>query len=162
MIWQPARVRYGYRRLTVLLRREGWQVNHKLVYRLYVEEGLLMRRRNPKRRKSCAVRLERPTAQGANECWSMDFMADQLFQGQRFRILTLVDNFSRESLALRAAQRFRGDDVVKVLEAVTAERGLPQDDPRGQRTGVHLEVFGLVGLLQRREARLQPAGKAHG
>jgi putative transposase len=120
-----SRVRYGYRRLTVLLRREGWQVNHKLVYRLYVEEGLLMRRRNPKRRKSCAVRMERPVAQGTNECWSMDFMADQLFQGQRFRILTLVDNFSRESLAVRAAQRFRGDDVVKVLETVTAERGLP-------------------------------------
>ena len=53
-------------------------------------------------------------------------MADQLFQGQRFRILTLVDNFSRESLALRAAQRFRGDDVVKVLETVTADRGLPR------------------------------------
>ncbi len=120
-----SRVRYGHRRLTVLLRREGWQVNHKLVYRLYVEEGLLMRRRNPKRRKSCAVRMERPVAQGTNECWSMDFMADQLFQGQRFRILTLVDNFSRESLAARAAQRFRGDDVVKVLETVTAERGLP-------------------------------------
>ena len=65
-------------------------MNHKLVYRLYVEEGLLMRRRNPKRRKSCAIRMERPTAQGANECWSMDFMADQLFQGRRFRILTLV------------------------------------------------------------------------
>jgi len=120
------RVRYGYRRLTVLLRREGWQVNHKLVYRLYVEEGLLVRRKNPKRRKSCTIRMERLVAQGVNDCWSMDFMADQLFQGQRFRILTLVDNFSRESLALRAAQRFRGDDVVKVLETVTAERGAPR------------------------------------
>ncbi len=120
------RVRYGYRRLTVLLRREGWQVNHKLVYRLYVEEGLLVRRKNPKRRKSCAVRVERPTAQAANECWSMDFMSDQLFQGQRFRILTLVDNFSRESLALQTAQRFRGDDVVRALETITAARGLPK------------------------------------
>ncbi len=121
-----ARVRYGYRRLAVLLRREGWRINHKLVYRLYVEEGLQMRRKNPKRRKSCTVRLERPVAQSTNECWSMDFMSDQLFQGQRFRILTLVDNFSRESLALRMAQRFRGDAVVQVLESVTAERGLPQ------------------------------------
>ena len=70
--------------------------------------------------------MERVTAERANECWSMDFMADQLFQGRRFRILTLVDNFSRSSLALRAAPRFRGDDVVTVLEAVTADRGLPQ------------------------------------
>jgi putative transposase len=70
--------------------------------------------------------MERPLAGGANECWSMDFMADQLFQGKRFRILTLVDNFSRESLALRASDRFRGDDVVKVLEAVSAQRGWPQ------------------------------------
>jgi putative transposase len=101
-------------------------VNHKLVYRLYVEEGLLLRRQNPKRRKSCAVRLERPLARGTNECWSMDFMSDQLYQGQRFRILTLVDNFSRESLLLRAGQRFRGDNVVKAVEAVTAERGLPR------------------------------------
>ncbi len=61
-----SRVGYGYRRLCVLLRREGWQVNHKLVYRLYVEEGLLLRRKKPRRRKSCAVRVERPTAQRAN------------------------------------------------------------------------------------------------
>jgi putative transposase len=120
------RVRYGYRRLTVLLRREGWPVNHKLVYRLSVEEGLQMRRRSPKLRKSCAIRMDRPVAQRTNECWSMDFMAEQLFQGQRFRILTLVDHFSRESLALRVAQRFRGDDVVQVLESVMTERGLPR------------------------------------
>jgi len=118
--------RYGYRMITGLLNNSGWQVNHKLVYRLYVEEGLLMRRRNPKRRKSCAVRMERPTAQAANECWSMDCMADQLFQGRRFRILTLVDNFSRESLGIRVGQRLTGDDVVKVLEAVTAERRKPR------------------------------------
>ena len=121
-----SRVRYGYRRLHILLRREGFQVNHKLVYRLYVEEGLLLRRKTPKRRKSCAVRQDRPVARSINECWSMDFMAEQLFQGRRFRILTLVDNFSRESLALRASDRFRGEDVVKVLESVTAERGFPR------------------------------------
>ena len=121
-----SRIRYGYRRLWVLLRREGWEVNHKLIYRLYVEEGLQLRRKSPKRRKSCAVRVERPEARGANESWSMDFMSDQLFQGQRFRILTLMDNFSRESLALRVSNRFRGEDVVKVLELVTSQRGLPK------------------------------------
>jgi putative transposase len=75
---------------------------------------MLVRRKNPKCRKSCAVRMERPKVRGTNDCWSTDFMADQLFQGQRFRILTLVDNFGRESLAVGAAQRFRGADVVRV------------------------------------------------
>lgn len=121
-----SRIRYGYRRLCVLLRREGWVVNHKLVYRLYVEEGLILRRKGPRRRKSSTVRMERPAAQGANDSWSMDFMSDQLFQGRRFRVLTLVDNFSRESLALRAAERFRGEDVVQVLEEVSAQRGFPK------------------------------------
>ena len=121
-----SRIRYGYRRLHVLLRREGWMVNHKLVYRLYVEESLILRRKGPKRRKSNVVRQERSVAQGRNDSWSMDFMSDQLFEGRRFRILTLVDNFSRESLVLSAAERFRGDDVVKVLERVSAQRGLPK------------------------------------
>ena len=112
--------------MCVLLRREGWLVNHKLVYRLYVEEGLILRRKGPRRRKSCTVRMERPAAQCTNDSWSMDFMSDQLLAGRRFRVLTLVDNFSRESLALRARDRFRGDDVVKVLEEVPANRGLPK------------------------------------
>jgi putative transposase len=101
-------------------------VNHKLVYRLYVEEGLILRRRGPRRRKSCAVRMERPAARGTNDSWSMDFMSDQLLEGRRFRVLTLVDNFSRESLALRARDRFRGEDVVQVLEEVSAQRGVPK------------------------------------
>ena len=121
-----SRVRYGYQRLHVLLKREGWQVNHKLVYRLYCEEGLQMRTKRPRRHKSCRVRRERPKASQANASWSMDFMADQLFSGQRFRILTLVDNFTRESLAIRAGQRFTGDDVVGVLEEIVKERGKPQ------------------------------------
>jgi putative transposase len=62
----------------------------------------------------------------ANEHWSMDFMADQLFNGQQFRILTLVDNFSRESLAIRVGQRLSGDDVVRTLEHVTQQRGVPR------------------------------------
>jgi putative transposase len=121
-----SRVRYGYRRLHILLKREGWQVNHKLVYRLYLEEGLQVRIKTPKRKRSCQIRGERPVAGKANESWSMDFMADQLFDGRRFRLLTLVDNFSRESLAIRVGQRLTGDDVVGVLEAVSAERGTPQ------------------------------------
>ena len=84
-----SRVRYGYRRLHTLLKREGWQVNHKLVYRLYIEEGLQMRIKTPRRHKSCRARVERPKATRANESWSMDFVSDRLFDGRRFRLLTL-------------------------------------------------------------------------
>ena len=122
-----ARVNYGYRRLHLLLDREGWQINHKRVYRLYTEEGLTMRRKRPKRRfVSCTVRKEKRAVQSVNECWSMDFMADQLVDGRRFRILTIVDNFTRESLDLYAAQSIRGDDVVDVLDEIIAHRGKPK------------------------------------
>ena len=120
------RIGYGYERLYIRLRREGWHVNKKLVYRLYVEEGLQLRSKRPRRHKSCRARRERPRATKRNESWSMDFMADQLQTGQRFRILTIVDNFSRESLAIRAGQRLTGDDVVKALEAIAGRRGTPR------------------------------------
>ena len=120
------RVRYGYRRLHVLLRREGYLVNHKLVYRLYCEEGLTMRSKRPRRHRSGQVRQERRLAARSNERWSMDFMAEQLFDGRRLRILTLVDNFSRESLAIHVGRRFTGDHVVAVLEDVVKQRGVPE------------------------------------
>ncbi len=120
------RIRYGYRRLHVLLRREGWPINHKRVYRLYCEEGLQMRTKTPRRRKSCRVRKDRPDAKRINDCWSMDFMSDELTDGRRLRVLTIVDNFTRENLAVEAAQRFTGHDVARVLTSVGAERGLPR------------------------------------
>jgi putative transposase len=121
-----SRVQFGYPRLWVLLRREGWLVNKKLVYRLYCEEGLGIRRRKPRRRRSVQVREVRSIAQRANDSWSMDFVSDQLVGGQRFRLLTLVDNHSRESLAIDVGQRLTGDDVVRVLEGVASQRGKPQ------------------------------------
>jgi putative transposase len=85
-----ARVRYGYRRLHVLLRREGWPVNAKRIHRLYREEGLSIRPRTPprtpRRRQSCRYRAERRAVMGPNECWAMDFLSDQLFDGRPFRI----------------------------------------------------------------------------
>jgi putative transposase len=104
-----SRVGYGYRRLHVLLGREGWHVNHKRVYRLYCQEGLGMRKRVPRRRVACIKREIRPTAAKKNDCWSMDFVSDRLFDGHRFRVLTLVDNCTRESLALHAGARRCGD-----------------------------------------------------
>lgn len=119
------RVAYGYRRLHVLLRREGWKVNAKRVYRLYKVEGLAMRKKVPRRRVSCVKREVLPTARRKNDRWSMDFVSDQLFDGRRLRVLTLVDNCTREALALHAAPRIRGIDVVQVLERVAKEHGHP-------------------------------------
>jgi len=101
-------------------------VNHKRVYRLYREEGLGMRKRPPRRRKACLKRKLRPSASEKNECWSMDFMSDQLFDGRRIRLLTIVDNHTRESLAIHVGQRIRGIEVVEVLERIVKEHGKPQ------------------------------------
>ncbi len=94
------RAGYGYRRIHVLLRREGWMVNHKRVCRIYREEGLSMRHRPPKRRRAAMMRRERTIATRHNETWSMDFLADELHDGHKIRLLAIVDNFTRECLAL--------------------------------------------------------------
>ena len=119
------RVRYGYKRIHVLLRREGWLVNHKRVYRLYCEEGLNLRARRPRRRRSAAQRIQTPPATRFNESWSMDFVTDSLFNGHRFRSLTVVDNFSRKCLAIEVGQHIRGEDVVGAMERLKAEHGTP-------------------------------------
>ena len=119
------RVRYGYKRIHVLLRREGWSVNDKRVYRIYCEEGLKLRTKKPKRRKSAAQRVQRPPATFLNQSWSMDFVTDSLFNGHRFRSLTIVDNFSRECMAIEVGQHIKGEDVVRVVEQIKAMRGTP-------------------------------------
>ena len=83
-----------------MFRREGWKDNHKRVYRIYKEEGLNLRTKRPRRRKSAAHRMERPEVSTINQVWSMDFVFDQLFDGSRFRALTIVDNFSRRCMAI--------------------------------------------------------------
>lgn len=120
------RVRYGYRRIHTLLRREGWNVNAKRVYRLYRKEDLQMRLKPPRRQVSIKTRKEPVTARRKNECWSMDFVTDELFDGRRIRILTIVDNFTRESLCSRANFRFKGVDVAKALEEVVQVHGVPE------------------------------------
>lgn len=120
------RVRYGYERLCILLRREGWRVNRKRVYRLYKEEGLNIRARTPRRRRSCRYRGERPEIGAVNEVWAMDFMADALFDGRPFRLLTIVDCHSRESLAIYPKPALRAPDVIEILDRLVAERGAPK------------------------------------
>lgn len=120
-----ARVRYGYRRLHVLLRREGWQVNAKRIYRLYCEEGLVIRSKVPRRKRAWRYRSGRPEIIGVNDCWSMDFMSDALFDGQAFRILTVVDCLSRESLAIVPRTNFRAYQVIETLDRLVKKRGRP-------------------------------------
>jgi len=115
-------VTWGYPRIWVKLRREGWLVNRKRVYRLYRDEGLCVGRHKPRRHKSSVTRPERTKATRVNESWSMDFMADQLFDGRRFRLLTIVDDFTRESLAIEVGQRLTGDDVARVLDRIRCGR----------------------------------------
>lgn len=121
------RHRYGYRRLHVLLRREGFMVGRALVYRLYCEEGLALRPRRPRRHVSAAHR-EAPIRKATvpNEAWSMDFVSDQLHNGNRFRALTVIDVHTRECLAIESGQRMTGEDVVRVLNRLRYGRAAPQ------------------------------------
>lgn len=119
------RVSYGYLRLHTLLRREGWAVNHKRVYRLYREEALQLRHKRPRRRRSAVPRGPRLITTAPNQVWAMDFMQDMLVDGHGLRVLTLIDSHTRECLALRADRRFTGDDVARVLADLGATRGLP-------------------------------------
>jgi putative transposase len=120
-----ARVRYGYKRIHVLLRREGWRVNHKAVYRIYCQEGLNLRYRQ-KRKKVSQARLPKVDVTSVNQCWAMDFMSDALFNGRRFRTLTMMDIYSRECLNIYAGSKITGEVVVDILEAISYHRGHPE------------------------------------
>jgi putative transposase len=120
------RVRFGYRRLLVLLRREGWDVGKERFYRLYTEEGLALRRKRPWRHATAVHREQRRPAMARNDIWSMDFVADEMTDGRRFRALTVIDLFTHECLAIDAGQGLHGQDVAATLERLRFERGLPQ------------------------------------
>ena len=120
------RVRYGYRRIGVLLRREGHAINDKRVYRLYAAEGLTLRAKTPKRRRAPNPRSQRSVPTSVNQTWSMDFMHDRLADSRAYRLFNIVDIYSRECVALEVAQHFKSEDVVKVLQRVCRERGVPK------------------------------------
>ena len=119
-------VSYGYLRLHVLLRREGWRVNRKRVYRLYREEGLMLKPRRPKRHRTAAARAMRPVPTQPNERWAMDFVHDTLAGARTIRILTVLDIHTRECLALVPQPSFRGADVARILSEIGTVRGLPR------------------------------------
>ena len=121
-----SRVRYGYRRLHVLLRREGWPVNYKRTYRLLAEEGLAIRSKLPRRKRAWRYRQGRPGAAAPNEIWAMDFMSDGLFDGRPIRILTVVDIHTREGLPTHPRANSRAAQVVEVLDQLVRLRGKPK------------------------------------
>ena len=121
-----ARVRYGYRRLHVLLRREGWPVKHKRTYRLYCDEGLSIRPKVPRRKRAWRYRVGRPRAMAPNEVWSMDFVSDALLNGRPIRILAVIDAHTREALSIVPRASFRAFDVVQELDGLARQRGRPK------------------------------------
>lgn len=119
------RRRFGYRRLHVLLKREGHLVNHKKLFRLYREEKLSVRKRGG-RKRAIGTRAPMLVPLQPNERWSLDFVSDQLTDGRRFRILAVVDDCTRESLALVADTSLSGLRVARELDRLIAERGKPK------------------------------------
>jgi putative transposase len=125
------RPRFGYRRLWVLLRREGHTINRKRVYRLYKQERLMVRRRGG-RKRAIGVRSPMPLPLGPNQRWSLDFVHDQLIDGLRLRILAVVDDYTRECLALVADTSISGIRVAHELDRIVAVRGQPRRHRLGQ------------------------------
>ncbi len=119
-------MRYGYRRLTVLLKREGWQVGPKRVYRIYKAEGLDLKRKKCKKRGS-RVRAPLAQADASGQRWSMDFITDQLNDGRRFRVLTVVDQYDRTCPVLYADRSITASKVADALDLAARTSGaLPQ------------------------------------
>lgn len=121
-----ARPRYGYRRVHVLLRRDGWPVNMKRVRRLYRLEGLQLRYRIRRRKHASQHRGIPPAATQAHERWSMDFVHDALVDGRAFRVLTVVDQWSRWSPILEVAQSMSGRAVAEALDQAIERHGKPR------------------------------------
>lgn len=137
------RPRFGYRRLTVMLRREGWKVNTKRVYRIYREENLGVRTAKRKKR-SAHLRVSLPEPTRPNQRWSMDFVSDRLADGRWFRILTVVDQYTRECLCAFADRSQTGEKVVVQMKRLAAQRGVPESittDNGGEFAGKAMETW---------------------
>ena len=118
------RPRFGYKRLTTLLRRDGFNVNHKRVYRMYKEHGLTVRRKR-RNRASQAPRAALPAAARVNDCWSMDFLSDALVDGRALRVFAAVDDFSRRSVAMEFDVALPAERVTRILDQAIETYGKP-------------------------------------
>jgi putative transposase len=149
-----SRVRYGYRRLTVLLKREGWEVNAKRIYRIYTEEGLIVRTKKRKERAQ-RQRVAQGSAMRPNQKWSMDFVAQRLPDGRWIRVLTVVDQYTRECVTLLADNTLSGEKVAIALDKALLQRSAPESitvdngteltskalDHWAYKNGVHLDFI---------------------
>lgn len=137
------RRRWGCPMLYQMIRREGWRVNHKRIERLYREEGLSLRRRRRRKRLS-HLRVVRPRPAAANQAWALDFVHDSLMNGRRFRALAVIDEWSRESLAIEVDVSLTGERVKRVLDRPAIGRGLPaviQSDNAPEFTSLVLDQW---------------------
>jgi putative transposase len=172
------RRRFGYRRLQVLLVREGWEVNHKRVYRLYVEEKLSLRRKRGGRRRKAGARVVLPAPPTEpDQLWTMDFATDAFASGRRFRTLNLMDGFDREALEIEVDTSLGGVRVVRVLEGLKQRGRKPAaiviafpstttcwqalcSAPPGLRSGP-ASNNDISDLERREESRQYPSGVLH-
>jgi putative transposase len=146
-----ARVRFGYRRVYIMLRREGWDVGKDRFYRVYREENLGLRRKRPWHHVSAVHRLERRPASRANEVWRMYFVADQLADGRKIRSLTIVDLFTRECLGIEVGFRLRADHVVAAMNRLKHDRGLPQritTDNGSEFAGAQMDLWAYTNQVR--------------
>lgn len=120
-----SRPRFGYERITIMLRREGWQVGRKRVRRLYRLDGLQLRMRCRRRKRASLHRGPTPVPTGPGQYWAMDFVHDQLANGRKFRVLTVIDKWSRESVLLEVDFTLNGRRVVEAFERLSRHRALP-------------------------------------
>jgi putative transposase len=121
------RQRFGYRRLTELLRREGQAVNHKRIYRVYREEKLGLRRLRRHHSVRRLTAAEKKLAERMNQRWALDFVSDTLASGQTFRVLTVIDEYTRESLAIEVDTSLPAVRVIRILEQLNEGRGRPEE-----------------------------------
>ena len=153
------RRRFGYRRLGILLAREGFEMNHKKLLRIYREEGLKVRRRGG-RKRALGTRAPMTVPQGPNQCWALDFVSDALACGRRFRILAVVDDFSRECLALVADTSLSGARVARELDRDHRAARPPACDCQRQRHRADLDGHPALVAGARCRLALHRAGQA--
>ena len=166
------RRRFGYRRIHVMVEREGYMVNYKKLRRIYREETLQVRRRGG-RKRALGTRKPMVLPDGPNQRWSLDFVSDAFTDGRRFRILTVVDDFTRENLALIADTSLSGQRVTRELDQVIVERAMPGtivserafvrhwSEDNGERHRVHQHGHPKVGSGYRHRLALHRARKAN-
>jgi putative transposase len=143
------RIRFGYSRVHIMLRREGWGVGRDLVYRVYREEGLALRSKRPRRNKMAVHRETRRQPSGPNEAWSLDFVHDHLADGGKFRLLTVIDVFSREALAMEIGRRMRAVKMSLACSTPRPRTGCAEASVRRQRVRVYWAHGRSVGLSPR-------------